>query len=67
MRTIKLLAFLVSIVTAFLAGCSGENKPEYGDKKQDWAPSKPPEGWRGPGQPGAPTVPNPAATPPSGK
>lgn len=64
MKAVKNLVLLIALLT-FVTGCSGEKAPEYGDKKEDWKPSKPPEGWRGPGQPGAPAIPNSAATPPS--
>jgi hypothetical protein len=48
------LICVVGVLTIGVCGCG--SKPEYGDKKEDWAKTKPPPNWRGPGQPGGPPV-----------
>lgn len=41
------------IAAGLLAGC-GPSQSNLGSKKSDWAKSKPPPQWRGPGEPAAP-------------
>jgi len=65
MKFVK-LSILLAAVISVAAGCSGKAEPAYGDKKEDWAPSKPPAGWRGPGQPGGATPPPNLSGPPAG-
>lgn len=48
---------LLSVVLLALIavwGCSSQ--PQYGDKKEDWAKTKPPPTWHGPGQPSGPPM-----------
>jgi hypothetical protein len=52
-RTFVMLVVATAFAGFLTVGCA-EKKAEFGDKKEDWAPTKPPEGWKGPGQPGAP-------------
>lgn len=47
-----LLAVVMGILVVGLVGCSP--KPQFGDKKSDWAKTAPPPQWRGPGQPSGP-------------
>ncbi|MGV3614033.1 MAG: hypothetical protein ACO1SV_01740 [Fimbriimonas sp.] len=66
MRTPRIsLAILLLVSLGLLAGC-GEPKPEFGDKKEDWQKSKPPEGWKGPGQADGPKS-GPISGPPGGQ
>lgn len=47
--TTRSLFFVGLLTILVLSGC-GSSAPEVGDKKEDWAKSAPPAGWKGPGQ-----------------
>jgi hypothetical protein len=49
-----LLLFLVGAVILGAWGCG--SKPQFGDKKEDWARTKPPPGWHPPSQAGVPAA-----------